>query len=69
MSRESGGKPARRRLFLAGLVIALIPMTAAPHRESTCDSGGSFAGWLVCTPIDLIRTLGPLARYLLLAGK
>lgn len=69
MSRESGGRPARRRLFLAGLVVALIPMTAAPHRESTCDSGGSFIGSLVCAPIDLLRALGPLARYLLLAGK
>lgn len=59
MSRESGGK-RRRRLFLAGLVLALIPMTTAPHRESTCDSDS-----LVCASIDLFRTLGPLVRYLL----
>lgn len=63
MSR-SDGRPARRRLALAGLVIALIPMTSAPHREPLCDAGESIGGSLVCTPIELARIVGPLVRYL-----
>lgn len=62
MARESGGK-ARRRLFLAGLIIALVPMTAAPRHESTCDRSGP----LVCVPVELIRIFAPLARRLLVA--
>nr|CTQ94214.1 hypothetical protein [Kibdelosporangium sp. MJ126-NF4] len=44
-------------------------MTAAPHRESTCDSGRSFAGSLICAPIELIRIFGPLVRHLVLPGR
>jgi hypothetical protein len=65
MSRGSDGRPGRRRLFLAGLVITLIPMTSAPHRESLCDSGDSIGGSLVCTPIELLRIVVPLVRHLM----
>ena len=61
MSRESGGRRGRR-LFLAGLVLALIPMTTKPPEQSACDADSSLVNSLVCTPIELARIAIPLLR-------
>ncbi|MBE1469319.1 hypothetical protein [Kibdelosporangium phytohabitans] len=65
----SEGRPGRRRLFISGLLIALIPMTSAPHRESLCEPGDSIGGSLVCAPIELVRVFGPVLRHLVPSGR
>jgi hypothetical protein len=68
MSSESGDR-RRRRLILAGLVLSLVPMTARPSERPACDTHNSFVGTIVCTPIELLRIAGPIARYFILSGR
>ncbi|TCO47380.1 hypothetical protein [Actinocrispum wychmicini] len=64
MSRESG-RPRARRLALLGLVLFLLPTAAGPRDRPGCRSIGSPLATLLCVPADVLRTVGPLVRFLL----
>lgn len=68
MPHESSSRRGRR-LVLVGLLLVLLPMTAKSREGPACETHNTVLGTLVCIPIDLLRILGPLARYLLLTGR
>jgi hypothetical protein len=64
MPRQSG-RPKARRLIVLGLVLLIVPSADKNHDRSSCETKETVLGALVCTPIDLVRILAPLARFLL----
>jgi hypothetical protein len=64
MPRESG-RPRARRLIVLGLVLLIVPSAENHQDRSTCETKDTVLGTLVCAPIDLVRILAPLARFLL----
>jgi hypothetical protein len=67
MSRDSGNRRGRR-LFLVALLMLLIPTTSQPRASSACEGRDSVIDQVFCTPIELVRIFGPLARYLMLSA-
>jgi hypothetical protein len=44
-------------------------MTAKSREGPACETNNTLLSTLVCIPIDLLRILGPLARYVLLTHR
>jgi hypothetical protein len=61
---DRSGNHRRRRLVLLGLVLMLIPMTVRSRDPAACETDNLVVGVLICAPLDLLRILGPFARFL-----
>jgi hypothetical protein len=66
---DRSGNRRRRRLVLLGLVLMLIPMTVRSRDPAACETDNVVAGVLICAPLDLLRILAPLARFLFAAPQ
>ncbi len=60
MPREPG-RPRRRRLAILGLVLMVLPSSGTHEERSACPGGIV----LTCVPVQLVRILPSLARFLL----